>query len=214
MCSVKQKLLGLPVFRQARLYFNLFKKQPAAHAGGTDLSRCSSTSRQNPPIQQNHRNFWPNKGILFKTWNIWKDVNKVCFMTEINYFNQIGHDGAEKIFSLKDCSMNESVTEVLVEEPLASPGSAYNYLYLINKTRLTPIEALLICQIYRWTLEKTKILSDSFSNRNSIKVNDSGVEAYDISFFFFFILIAKYNSVQDRVKMPFLAHCFISLQNI
>ena len=35
---------------------NLLNK-PAAQAAGADPSQCNSASRQNPPIQQNHRNF-------------------------------------------------------------------------------------------------------------------------------------------------------------
>ena len=41
--------------------FNYLCKQslnkPAAKAAGADPSRCNSTSRQSPPIQQNRRNF-------------------------------------------------------------------------------------------------------------------------------------------------------------
>ena len=42
----------------------LLKYKPAAQAAGADPSRWSFTSRQNPPIQQNRRNFWTNKAIL------------------------------------------------------------------------------------------------------------------------------------------------------
>ena len=37
--------------------------KPAAQAAGADPSRWSSTDGQNPPIQQNRRNFWTSNAI-------------------------------------------------------------------------------------------------------------------------------------------------------
>ena len=37
--------------------------KPAAQAAGADPTRWSSTKRQNPPIQQNRRNFWTSSVI-------------------------------------------------------------------------------------------------------------------------------------------------------
>ena len=43
--------------------FNVLKNKPAVQAAGAHPSRWSSTSRQNPPIQQIRRNF-----SLFYDW--------------------------------------------------------------------------------------------------------------------------------------------------
>ena len=37
--------------------------KPAAQAAGADPSQCNSTNKQNPPIQQNRRNFWTSNAI-------------------------------------------------------------------------------------------------------------------------------------------------------
>ena len=42
---------------EANYFHDAGKKKPAAHVPGADPSRCSSTNRQNPPIQHNHHNF-------------------------------------------------------------------------------------------------------------------------------------------------------------
>ena len=41
-----------------------------------------------------------------------------------HHFKPFGRDSTVKIFELKDESINEWVTKVFVEQPLASPGSA------------------------------------------------------------------------------------------
>ena len=55
-------------------YIYLYGNKPAAQAAGADPSQWSSTIRQNPPVQQNLRNFWTNTEILmaFKISNLWK----------------------------------------------------------------------------------------------------------------------------------------------
>ena len=41
------------------------KSKPAAQAVGGDPSRWSSTNGKNPPIKQNHRNFWTSAEMRF-----------------------------------------------------------------------------------------------------------------------------------------------------
>ena len=54
--------------------FKESKNKPAAQVACADPSQWTSNIWQNPPIQQNRRNFWTNTVIkmLFKIWNLWK----------------------------------------------------------------------------------------------------------------------------------------------
>ena len=45
---------------------SIIQKKPAAQAAGADHARCNTISRQNPPIQQNHCNFWTNTAIVMQ----------------------------------------------------------------------------------------------------------------------------------------------------
>ena len=51
-----------------------YQNKPAAQAAGADPFRCNSINRQNPPIQQNHHNFWTSIAIWipFKIKNFQK----------------------------------------------------------------------------------------------------------------------------------------------
>ena len=55
--------LAFIVDRHSTFLPYLWKNKPAAQSAGADPSHWSSTSRQNPPIQQNPRNFWTNTAI-------------------------------------------------------------------------------------------------------------------------------------------------------
>ena len=54
MCHTRGGEHSLKIFR---VCLNFHENKPAAQAAGADLSRLSSTIRQNPPIHQNRRNF-------------------------------------------------------------------------------------------------------------------------------------------------------------
>ena len=65
------------------------KNKAAVKAAGADPSRCNSTNRQNPTIQQNCRNFWTSNVIVmpFEIMNLLKKIVTVYFMTERRIFN-------------------------------------------------------------------------------------------------------------------------------
>ena len=52
------------VFVEQPLALPRSANKPAAQAADIDPSQCNYTSRQNPPIQKNCRNFWTNTAIL------------------------------------------------------------------------------------------------------------------------------------------------------
>ena len=89
-----------------------------------DPSQCNSTNRQNPPIQSNGRNFWTNDVL----WDLeYPKPVKHSLLYDWKYHLQpLGRDGA--IQPLKEKGdlvtnlINEWITTVFVEQPLASPG--------------------------------------------------------------------------------------------
>ena len=94
--------------------------------------RWSSTNignSQNLPIQQNCHKSWNSKAILMPFWDleIPKNCNIVYFLTESTIFTVRAQWRRQEIFTKDDWVnewINQSVTEVIVEQPLALPGSA------------------------------------------------------------------------------------------
>ena len=62
----------------------------------------------------------------------------MIFLSWKSYLYSFGRGGALKLWEEKDQSLNEWITEVFVEQPLASPGSANydKYSTLFNYTLL------------------------------------------------------------------------------
>ena len=69
------------LIRYQKTYTLGYQNNPAAQAAGADPSRCNSTSRQNPPIQQKRRNFWTDTAILmpFRIYIFWKKCQHSLF---------------------------------------------------------------------------------------------------------------------------------------
>ena len=97
--------------------------KPAAQAAGANPSGCIVTIRQNPPIQQTHRNVLTNNKIFMplQIKKIFLKIMTVFFFIESTTFNCLGIV-APKIYFHKG-SLSESAMTVFVKQPLASPRS-------------------------------------------------------------------------------------------
>ena len=64
---------------------------PAAQAAGADPSQFNFTNSQNPPLQQNCHNTWPNNAIVIP-FGIWYLLSSIMFyfMTESTISNRLG----------------------------------------------------------------------------------------------------------------------------
>ena len=92
----RRDLCLVPQFRAV-----IFRNKPAAQGAGADPSRCNSTNRLNPPIQQNCRNSWTSYAIWipFKIYNLLKFSNIVDFFDWKHHLQLLGRVCAIKIFS-------------------------------------------------------------------------------------------------------------------
>ena len=99
-------------------------------------------NRQNPHIQQNHRNSWTSNAIWMPSrFRISKKNLNSPFYDWKHHLQPLWRGSAVKIFAQRiSDSMNEWITKVFVEQPLALPRSAKNYI-------------MKICVKHQWALE-------------------------------------------------------------
>ena len=79
--------------KRKQIWYNFFSlkgaKTSLPRKLRTDSSQCNSTNRQNPLIQQNHRNLWISNAFCmsFRILNLLRNCNLIYFMTESPIFN-------------------------------------------------------------------------------------------------------------------------------
>ena len=121
----KQSLI-LSQFFSFYFWYGFIGKSLAAHVEGADPFRCNSSNRQTPPNSAKLPQLWKQQC----DWDVILDLEcpepvwpSLCCDWK-SYFKLFGRGSFLKCWEEKDGSVNESVTEVFVEQSLALPGSA------------------------------------------------------------------------------------------